>query len=185
MGVLFHFGFVLLKISILGCLYGTFPLLIFIIIRLFKPKLLGHISRIKFKIWFYSGLIISFALLIFMFTYWGNHGLGDTSTIPIGHSKVINYGVAPYIDRSDVQIHFKNFSYDTDKIYASSPELTDGRSFDFMIYDIEKDEVKFYITQEDYLIEAKKYNYPTPDKFEDFMTHYGKYWWGWRLILLP
>ena len=84
--VLFHFIFELVKISILGCIYATLTLVTFKIIGRFKPESwFDIVSRKKLRLWFLSGLIASFGLFGFMFTYWGDHGLGDWARIPIGH----------------------------------------------------------------------------------------------------
>ena len=77
--VLFHFIFELIKISILGCIYASLTLVAFKIIGRYKPdSWFAKASRKKLRLWFLSGLIISVGLFGFMFTYWGDHGLGDS-----------------------------------------------------------------------------------------------------------
>jgi len=83
---LFQFIFVLIKISILGCIYATLALVTFKIIGQYKPDSWFYkVSRKKLRLWFLSGLIISVGLFGFMFTYWGDRGLGDWARIPLGH----------------------------------------------------------------------------------------------------
>jgi len=211
MEVLFNFIFELFKISILSCFYAILIFGSFKIIGYCKPNCwFDRVSIKKLSFLLYSGIVIYVGLFIFMFTYWGDHGLGDSYSIPIGHHKTINYGGGAYIDNDKyIQINFNNFIYDANRIYADSIEVVlgdnqpalmihdtvnfidsiekvfSGNHHAFMIYNLVNDEVIFYQTKEDYLHVAKLYNYPIPDKFENFMTYYNEYWHGWRLFFLP
>jgi hypothetical protein len=90
MEVLFHGIFELIKISILGCIYATLTLVTFIIIGHYKPdSWFDKVSKKKLRLWFLSGLFISVGLFLFMFTYFGDHGLGDSARVPVGHFKVV------------------------------------------------------------------------------------------------
>jgi hypothetical protein len=118
MDVLFHFIFELIKISILGCIYATLTLLTFKIIGHYKPdSWFDKVSKKKLRLWFLSGLVISVGLFFFMFTYFGDHGLGDSAKVPIGHFKVARQinGIDTYLQNSKGdQLGIKNFTFDND-----------------------------------------------------------------------
>jgi O-antigen/teichoic acid export membrane protein len=97
----FHLIFELIKISISGCAYATLTLLIFKIIGHYKPdSWFDSVSKKKLRFWFLSGHVISVGLFFFMFTYYGNHGLGDNARVPVGHFKVVRHGGSTYIQNS-------------------------------------------------------------------------------------
>lgn len=188
MEVLFHFVFELIKISILASVYSIIILLAFRLVGSLKiNNWFDRVSKRKILFFLITGASIWIVLFVFMFTYWGDHGLGDSSKIPVGHYKVINCGsLIPYVTvDNNEQIHFKTFTYDSEKLYASSPVKSDGTEYAFLVYDFVKDEVQFYNTNEEYLIAAKILGYPEPDKFENFRRHYHKYWNWWKFCLLP
>ena len=90
MEVLIHLVIELAKISILGCIYATLILIIIKIIANNKPNSwFGRLSRKKLRLWCLSGLFISGGLFFFMFTNFGDHGLGDSARIPVGHWRAI------------------------------------------------------------------------------------------------
>jgi hypothetical protein len=188
MEVIIHFIFELIKIPILGGIYATIPFIIIVIIGHLKPaSVFGHLSKKKIKLWFFAGLLISFGLFIFSFTYWGNHGLGDNSQLPIGHHKVVCFGGHAHItDNKGDQISIKNFTYDTDRLYASSVQNSNGGTkYDYLVWDLPTGEVKFYKSEEEYLYTAKLNDFPDSANFEDFWKHYNRHWHGWRKIFLP
>jgi len=182
-----HFFFELFKISFLSCFYAILALLIFKIIGHFnRNSWFGRVSRKKLRLWFICILFNFIGLFIYMFTPWGYHGIGESYSIPIGHFKTVQWNEGAYIRINNTDIDVINFFYDSDNFYATlvQPENYYPQYY-FMIYDLDNDNVKYYKTKEDYLIATKLYNYPTPDKFKDFMTYYRQYWNGWRFWLLP
>ena len=189
MEVLFHFIFELIKISILGIVYATLTLIVFRIIGQFKPNSwFEKASKKKVRFWFLSGLFISIALFCFMFTYWGNHGLGDSARVPIGHFKVVKETNAndAYIERDKFdQIGIEKFTFDNDMLYGKIDESFDSGKGKYVVWGLRTDQWIFYQTTVDYNIAANKNNYPKPDSFEDFYTHYKRHWQGWRFWLLP
>ena len=90
MEVLFHFIFELIKISILACIYGSLIRLVAIIIGRHNPE--SWFSRVpnkKVSFWYLYTRIIFVCLFCFMFTHYGDHGLGDHARIPISHWREI------------------------------------------------------------------------------------------------
>lgn len=184
-----HFIFELLKISFLACVYATLTLIIFKIIQFFKPNnWFGRVSRNTFRFWFFSGLIISVVLFFFMFSYFGDHGLGDSATVPVGHFKVVRQtdGVSAYLqnDKGD-QLRIKDFTYDDINLYAATEQEFNGEAGDYVIWNLKTDKWTFFKTSDDYLKFAKLNNSPYPNSFKDFGKFYSKYWNGWRFWILP
>jgi hypothetical protein len=189
MEVMFHFIFQLFKISILSCIYATLILITFLVIGHLKPNsLFKRVSINKFRLWFISGFFTSVTLFFFMFTYFGNHDLGDSAIVPIGHFKTVNQinGDATYVQKSDgSQLGIKNFTFDSDNLYAETqPEFNAG-SNKYVIWNLHTDKWTFLKTDEEYLEAAKRNNYPLPDTFEEFWNFYKRHWSGWRFWVLP
>lgn len=189
MEVLFHFIFELIKISILGSIYATLILVIFKIVGNYNPdSWFDRVLNKKLRLWFLSGFIISVGLFLFMFTYFGDHGLGDSAKVPVGHFQVVNQinGNASYIvNNKGNQLGIKNFTFDGKNLYAETDKEFNGEDGDYVIWDLKSDKWTFYKTQEDYIKFAKQNNYPLPNKFEDFLKFYNRHWNGWRFWLLP
>lgn len=189
MQVLFHFIFELIKISILGTIYGTLIFFTFFIVRKFTPKSwFTRVSSRKSKLWFFSVLFVSIGLFLFMLSYWGNHGLGDNARVPIGHFKVVKEinGNDVYIEKEEYnQLMIKKFTFDNKNLYAEIQREFDGKKGDYVVWNLRSNKWTFYKTKEDYLIEVTKNNYPNPTDFEDFSKHYERHWKGWRFWTLP
>ena len=186
MEVLFHFIFELIKISILGSIYATLTLLTFKIVSRYKPdSWFGRVTKQKLKFWWLSGFIISAGLFFYMFTYFGDHGLGDSASVPVGHFKVVRYGAGSYIQNSKGnQLGIDKFMFDNNNLYAETGAFN-RKEGDYVVWNLKNDSWTFYKTETDYLIYAKQNNYPTPDNFEEFWTFYKRHWHGWRFWLLP
>lgn len=189
MEVLFHFIFELVKISILGCIYATLILLTFKIIAYYKPdSWFDKVSRKKLRLWYLSGLIISVGLFIFMFTYFGDHGLGDSARVPIGHFKVVRQinSSDTYLQNSHGdQLGIKNFTFDNNNLYAETKREFNGENGDYVVWNLRTERWSYYKTKEDYFKVAKEHNYPLPDSFEEFWKFYKRHWGGWRFWVLP
>jgi len=188
MEVSFHFIFELVKISILGSIYATLTLLAFKIIGRYKPdSWFDRVTKKKKRFWWLSGFVISVGLFFYMFTYFGNHELGDSARVPIGHFKVVRQinGVVSYIQNSNGdQLEISKFTFDKDNLYAET-ERFDRKKGDYVIWNLRNDSWTFYQTKEDYLVYAERHHYPIPDNFEEFWEFYKKHWHGWRFWLLP
>jgi hypothetical protein len=189
MEVLFHFIFELVKISILSSIYALILLLVCRIISRNKPA--GWFCRAtknKLKFWFLTGFIISLGLFIYMFTYFGDHGLGDSAKVPIGHFKVVRQinGADSYIQNSKGdQLGIDFFTFDNNRLYAETPSELNGEKGDYVVWNLQNDSWVFYKTKTDYLLAVEQNNYPHPDQFEDFLYFYRRHWDGWRFWLLP
>ncbi|HCC50955.1 MAG TPA: hypothetical protein DEQ30_01975 [Porphyromonadaceae bacterium] len=189
MEVLFHFIFELIKISILASIYTTLLLLVLSVIGRLKPNsLCNSVKQNKTKFWLLGGFIISAGLLVYMFTYWGNHGMGDSAKVPVGHFKEVRQinGTDSYIQNSDgEQLGIENFVFGNSWLYAETQRKFNGGKGDYVVWDLQNDHWTFYKTKADYLMAAGQNNYPMPDRFEEFGDHYKRHWHGWRFWLLP
>jgi len=188
MEVLVHFIFELVKISIFACVYSSVVLFTFRITSVIKPNgLIDRVSKTKLKFWLLCGKIISAGLFVFMFTYWGNHGLGDNATIPIGHFKTVDgiNSTDSFIENNKgKQLNIKNFAFDKDYLYAET-ETSEGTTDNYVIWNLKTGNWVIYNTIDNYLNEAKFKHFPHPDQFQDFWKYYNQYWSGWRFWLLP
>jgi hypothetical protein len=189
MEVLFHGIFELIKISILSSIYAAVTLLVFKIVGHLKAgSWFEKVSKKKLRLWFLSGFFISVALVIFMVTYWGDHGLGDSAKVPIGHFKTVKQinGVDAFIEnRNGEQLEIKDFTFDDKNLYGQIQKEFNGDKGDYVVWNLRTDEWKFYKSEEEYLKAASHNNYPRPEKFEDFGNFYSRHWNGIRFWLLP
>lgn len=189
MEALFHLLFELIKISILASIYATLTLLAFKIIGHFKPHSWFHrASKKELRFWFLSGLFISAGLLFYLFSYFGNHGLGDSARVPVGHFRVVRQinGNDAYLQNSKGdQLGINNFVFDKDYLFAETQKEYNSAEGNYVIWDLKTDDWTFYSTKEDYIKIANQHNYPLPDQFEDFWTFYRRHWSGWRFWVLP
>jgi hypothetical protein len=191
MEVLFHFIFELFKIAILASVYSTIILLTIKSIGKRKPNSwFDKVSQKRIKCWLISGLIISVALFAFMFSYWGDHGLGDSARIPIGHGKAVDQ-----INGNSTYIRAKGFEYETLDIneYATSDDFLfakisshrpEEKNSEIAVWNLKTNDVIFL----EHFSDIDKFKIDNkitePLTFQDFQKHYSKYWNTWRFWLL-
>lgn len=189
MEVLFHLFFELIKISILGTIYATLTLIIILVIGNYKSESwFARVSNRKLKSWFLFGFIISIGLFVFMFSYWGDHGLGDSARVPIGHFQAVNQinGVDTYIEVEKYdELEINDFTFDENNLFAEIRQEFSYEKGAYIKWDLITNEWTFYHSKKDFLMEAEEHNYPKPTKFKPFFEHYKRHWHGWRFWLLP
>lgn len=189
MEVLGHFIFELIKITILGFIYS--------LILYYLLKIISNTAKWSwpenFKISrFYLWIFISFFLLCYMFTPFGDHGLGDSARIPISYTKEINnvnwteFARINDVKSSDEnEIEMTNFKI-TDNIVCGnlkSSFYTYNNSF--FIYNIDLEKLIKFSSQKEYNFFATKNNYPKSNELISFEENYRNYWIGCRFFLLP
>ena len=187
---LFHLIFELIKISILSSIYSILILLIFKIIAHYKPNSwFDRVSKKKLKFWFISGLCLSIFLFYFMFSHFGDHGLGDSARIPIGHGKAIQEvdGIQAYIqDEGPISmIEIDSFKISDDFVYGFITNGNENYEGSYFIYNLENNSIKTYTLESDYTNALRKEELDENTKYEDFKYYYSEYWHGWRFWLLP
>jgi len=192
MEVLIHLIFELIKISILGSLYAT--LLIYTLKLISKHKPNSWIDKIlimKRRIWFIIGFIVSISLFIFLFSYWGNHELGDSARIPIGYEKeILNTNWTKYANFNGVKSQEGNAIYTT-KFKIDDNKLCGNYESDFydyknsyFVYNLKLKTLTEFNNEIEYNNYADKNELPQANELLSFEDNYGKYWYGWRFWLL-
>ncbi|MEZ5148024.1 MAG: hypothetical protein R2759_13430 [Bacteroidales bacterium] len=185
-----HFILEIIKISLLGSLYALVLLLLFKVIGYFqKESWFYSVTENNTRFWFSTGAVISFALFVFMFTHWGNHGLGDSARLPLRNGQSIKQsdGVwTTFTTKTYYQIRIYEFAADENYIYAhidrSPTAKLPGK---YVIWNLETDHLTFFKSEDEYTDFAKVDNLPLPNEFKEFDFHYDLYWGGWRFWLLP
>jgi len=191
MEVLFHFIFQLIKIGILASIYSALLIGIMMIIRSFKStEYLERVGKEKKKYWFVFGLFISIGLFIYSFTYWGNHGLGDSARIPIGNFKEVGE-----TNGTDSYIEPENYPYGAMMVYSfkKSDNFLTGktevspvdRPKPFFSWDLSKDQIVFFDSETEYNLFAKDNGLPKSSEFKTFRESYREYWNGMKFWMLP
>lgn len=188
--VLFHFIFELIKISILSCIYATMILIAFKIIGHYKiESWFNKVSKRKLRLWFLSGLFISIGLFFYMFSYSGNHGLGDSARIPVGHGRAIEQsdGILAYIQNEGPidMLTIDKFIITDNYIYGSVGDRNENYEGQYFLYDLINNNVKTYTQEADFINHLKTINQPPRPDYKDFYYYYDKHWSGWRFWLLP
>ena len=192
MEVLFHFLFELIKVAILASIYSALILLLFKILGKFKSgSWFDRVYKMRIRLWFITGLIISILLFVFMFSYWGNHGLGDSARIPVGHGKAVDQinGSMTYITATGYEMEtldINEFATTNNFLFAKiSSDRPAATNKEIAIWNLKTNEVQFLDHFSD--IEAFKSRNNIKDQllFQDFQNQYSKYWNGWRFWLIP
>lgn len=130
--------------------------LLFLIVRsIHKEKTISNKS-----IWKRCFAIMYAALFVFMFTYWGDHGLGDDSYVPIPHHRCINQSdeTAFIEDNHRKQVDIGKFSYNDNFLYAGIADKLqiDG---DYIVWNLRTDEWRPYFAN-NYLNLSKRIRHP-------------------------
>lgn len=194
MEALFHLVFELVKIAILASVYAYLVILLFQFIG--KKGNSGNwfesVSKKKLKLWFSTGLVISFLLFLFMFSYWGNHGFGDHYKIPIGNGYIVerinsnDYGFIGNIKTVNSE------SVDVEKFKVKNGKLIgklDNNFYDYensyFIFDLETKKMQEFKNKSLYNNFAISSSLPIASELLSFRANYDKRWGGWRFFLLP
>jgi len=127
-----------------------------------------------------------------MFTYYGNHGLGDSARIPIGHGltvKNINwneYGHVENINTSDnFPIEMTKFIVVDDKLIGNLSSWFYSFKNSYFVYDMTKKELTEFYSKKEYNAFASQNDLPLTNELRTFEQNYRDYWSGWRFWLLP
>ena len=182
MEVLYHFVFVLIKVALLSCLYGA---LFLIIIRIIN-KGRNHSSLKTWGILSVSSFVL---LFVFMNTYWGDHGLGDSTRIPVGYGQEIKQinGVTTYIQPGNYtydMLDIESFTQVDNLICGKTLISAVDRPEPYFAWNLSKNNVQFFKNKKVYNEFVKNHSYPIETEFKSFHHHYNRFWGGWRFWLL-
>jgi len=173
MFALFHLGFEVVKIAALSAVYSS---IIYLILHKLKP--IQKLTTVRFKTIF---LALSGLLFIFLFTYYGNHGLGDEANVPLGHFKTMESGDGyAYFTPGGTasQINVDSFLVKKDNLCMATP---DG----IYVYNLTTNDLENFPDKLSYEQHALKAGLPAISQFKKFETQYNEYWNRWRFWVLP
>lgn len=193
MEVTIDFIVTLFKIAVLSSIYAFLIFWIFKFIRKTKPNSwFDKVSSRKLRFWITSGSCISVGLLLFLFTYWGFHGLGDGPRIPIGHGVIVdntNWDEYGYIHAAQtfdgMKIEMTKFKVVNDKLIGNLESGFYDYKNSFFIFDLKHKLLTEFKTQKDFEEYAMKNKLPLSNELRTFKQNYSAYWGGWRFWLLP
>lgn len=184
-----HFIFELIKITILGYIYSKILYFIYKNIpQSKKPEWCEKLLKSKKTLWLY----ISIFLLFYMFTPYGNHGLGDSARIPISLTKEISninwtdYGRLNGVKSSEMNnIDLTQFKVEKNILCGNLSSDFYNYKNSFFIYDIDSEKLQEFKDESDYNEFVTNENLPKSNELKSFKENYSDYWSGWRFFLLP
>ncbi len=190
MEVAIGFVFELIKIFILSCIYASLVLLTLKIIGSYTHgSWCYRVSRNKLQLWLSSGFLISIGLFIFMFTFYGDHGLGDSARIPVGHWREIleTNGSLAYIQKEGrgSMLVIDKFLIADDYVYGLTSDVNEHYNGKYFIYDLANNNIKTFEEINGYLNSLIAKNLNETAEYKNFDYHYRQYWHGWRFWILP
>ncbi len=139
-----------------------------------------------------SAVLFWMGLFVYMFTYWGFHGLGDGAQIPIGHGLIVDninwdgYGFVDDIKTSDdKELSTTKFKVVGDKLCGNLDDSFDWFQNAYFTLDTRLKRITEFRTEADYNEFAKQAGLPGSIELESFNRNYDDYWLGWRFWMLP
>ena len=124
-----------------------------------------------------------------MFSYYGDHGLGDDARIPISNRRAIQQMDArqAYIQGEGPipMLTLDKFIVTDNYVYGLSGEEEDNYDGNYFVYDLQLNSVKTFQDQSVYLAYLKKLALNNDTNYKDFNYYYIKYWDGFQFWLLP
>jgi len=191
MEALINFIFQLIKIAIITPIYSILLIGILLIVRKIKStQYLERVKNEKKKHWMIYCVLISMGLLAYSFTYWGDHGLGDSARIPVGNFKEVGQtnSIYAYIEPENypygamfVHSFMKSGNYLTGKT-ATSPV---DKPKPFFSWNLSEDKIVFFDSETEYNSFADKNRLPKTAEFKTFRESYTEHWGGMKFWLLP
>jgi hypothetical protein len=193
MGALFHFIFQLFKIAILSAFYALILITIVIILEKFiKNKFLRRVATDKKTYLKYFAVPIAIFLFIFSFTYWGNHGLGDSARIPVGHGQVIsniNWTAYGILDGQETgagnQIETTRFKVSNGMVSGNLDSWFHAYGNKYFVLDLETNKLTEFVSATDFDRHAEQHNLPKSHELLSYQQNYSAHWHGIRMLLLP
>jgi hypothetical protein len=185
MQVLYIFIFFFLKLIVLICIYATVLLLIFRLVGKIRPNSwMYRISAKNKRFWLKVAGIAGLFLVTFSKTHWGDHGMGDSSRIPLKHGReIVEVNTRAYISESDYPyglLEIGNFEITDEFVFTFTTSCTEDSPDDFVIWNLESNEVKFIESYHDYLAITEKYNLPDVSEYKSYRENFVDHWLRWR-----
>jgi hypothetical protein len=177
MAALSHFLFVVIKSYLLALVYTPIIWFLWVLILKVRKKNTGFKWPKVFAVY----AIVGLSLIVFSFTYYGNHGLGDDSRIPLGHGEAMEQGdqfVYFTPKGTNKQAHVKAYALKGDNL---SMAVDSG----YKVYNLKTKGIVNFSDGQMYDAFAFSYGLPLSLELQSFKAQYDQYWGGWRFWLLP
>ena len=173
MFTLFHFGFEIVKIAALAGVYSFVFYCFFFILREISGR--RNLRRPKPR---YFYLTIYALLFVYSFTYFGDHGLGDESHIPLGYFQTMDAtdGYAFFTPQNSSQ------TLSVDSFQVKDHQLFIASANTYYIYNLSSGSMKKFDSKNVYEQYAVHNSHPPINHFKKYTE---LYWNGWRFWLLP
>lgn len=139
--------------------------------------------------WIMSYIAIYVGLFLYMFTFWGSHGLGDSARVPIAHWREIHElnCTQAYIqsDKHVSIVLIDKFFVTDDFVYGLLTK--DNENYDglFFVYDLTSNTINTFKQEHLYVNYLKANRLELNIEYKDFDYYYSQHWHGWRFWILP
>lgn len=189
MEYLFGFVFTLLKIAIQASFYAALACgLAWLTNTLPANNARLWASRQGWRLWQRSFVVAYAALFLFSCTYWGDHGLGDSARIPLGHGEEMQQinGTDAYFEGSmPFTVSDMAGSQQVDKFQVADEILCAQAERPFYFtYNLVTKEHHVFTDSLTYSAYATPRGLPPSSELQSFWKQYNHYWGGWRFWLL-
>jgi hypothetical protein len=181
--------FTLFKIAIQAGIYATLVgWLLRLVTSQHPTNSLGQATQPSHLLWKCHFVVVYMVLFLFSCTYWGDHGLGDSARLPLGHGEEITElngtetffeGRVPFriADMAGAQ-QVAKFQV-TDEILCGQAEETF-----YFTYNLATKENLVFADAQEYNAYAAPHGLPASSELTPFWQQYKRYWGGWRFWLL-
>jgi hypothetical protein len=189
MEYLFGFIFTLFKIAIQASFYATAATwLIGLATTRYPNSALRRIGYDGWLVWQHSYFVAFIGLFLFSCTYWGDHGLGDSARIPLGHGEEmseINGNETFFEGGKPFMVSDMAGSQQVDKFQVANNVLcAQAERKRYFIYNLATKKSRVFTDSLEYNAYAAPRGLPASNKLQSFWRHYKRYWGGWRFWLL-
>lgn len=187
MFALFHLIAVCMKITLLSTFYTSMVLLITTKGN-FKLVFSQVKKIVKMKQFPIAYPVIWLLLFVYSFTYYGDHGLGDTAKIPIGHGKIVSS-----VDHTTTTIRSHNqyiilhqFYTKEDFLYAQTLQSPFSKEINgYLIWDLKADKYITFTNEDEFKRFIEEKPQLVNGEFISFKDAYHSHWRGLKAFLLP
>ncbi|MGI4761476.1 MAG: hypothetical protein ACRYF0_12250 [Janthinobacterium lividum] len=189
MEYLFGLVFTLFKIAIQASFYATAARWL---AQLADARQLDNAlvraSRQKRQFWRRGFVVAYAALLLFSCTYWGDHGLGDSARIPLGHGEEmseINGTETYFTAKAPFTVADMDGAQEITKFQVADEVLCGhAEQTSYFSYNLVTKEHHVFADSIEYNAYAVAHGLPASGELQPFWKHYRRYWGGWRFWLL-
>jgi hypothetical protein len=168
--------------------YGYATLLRWLVVTAVHKKLISRKLTLNDSgqtLWQRSFVVVYIGLFLFSLTYWGDHGLGDSARLPIGHGEAIAEinGMAAYFEAA-APITLPTDAPLVDKFRVADDVLCGQAGNTYFTYNLATKQQKLFASSEEYNAHARQHSLPNASELQSFGEVYAQYWGGWRFWLL-